>query len=85
MTTREQEKSWAAEIFGRDQSANNLGRKATATIYHSVFLHSPIRDAELLAGIRRNLEKLLTPEEFKKVEHEHSLLGEHSLHGKTKI
>lgn len=85
MTTREQEKAWAAEIFGRDQSVNNLGRKAAATIYHSVFLHNPVPDAELLAGIRKNLAKLMTPQEFKKVEHEHSLLAEHSLHGKTKI
>lgn len=79
MTERISEKEFAAQLFGRNQDAKNLGRKAAATIYHSIFLHNPIPDPELLAGIKKNLAKHLTPDEFKLIEKAHSELEEHKL------
>ena len=79
MTERISEKAFATELFGRNQDANNLARKAAATIYHSIFLHNPIPDPELLAGIKKNLAKLLTDEDFKLIEKAHSEQVEHKL------
>lgn len=79
MTERTSEKAFATDIFGRNHDANNIGRKAAATIYHSIFLHNPVKDLKLLAGIKNNLSKLLTPEEFKLIEKAHSELDEHNL------
>ena len=65
------ERSWAIGIFGRGQGADNLGRKAAASIYHSIFLHNPVGDTELLAGIRKNLRKLISEEDLRRLTTEH--------------
>ena len=77
MTERAMEQSWVAGVFGREQSADNLGRKAAATIYHSIFLHTPVHDSQLLEGIKKNLVKLISDEDLKHLEAEH--------YGKRKI
>lgn len=75
MTERISEKKFVNQIFGRNETPNNLARKAAATIYHSIFLHNPPKDAELLAGIRKNLAKLITREEIKMIEDAHAKDG----------
>lgn len=79
MTERISEKKFVAEVFGREQNTHNLGRKAAAAIYHSIFLHNPPRDPKLLEGIKKNLSKLINKEDLEVLTRAHSDQTEHNL------
>lgn len=62
------ERKWVNGVFGPGQSVNDLCRKASGSIYYHIFLHNPIKDPELRTGIKKNLAKNLSPEDFKKLD-----------------
>lgn len=71
MTERVDERKLTSEIFGREETPVNAGRKAVASIYHSIFLHNPVGNTELQNGIRKNLMKLISKEDLARFEREH--------------
>lgn len=79
MTERISEKKFVAEVFGREQNTHNLGRKAAAAIYHSIFLHNPPHDQKITEGIKRNLSKLISEDDLKLLIKAHSELDDHNL------
>lgn len=79
MTERISEKRFVTELFGREQSANNLGRKVAAAIYHSIFLHNPPHDPKITEGIKRNLSKLISADDLKLLINAHLEQEDHKL------
>ncbi len=79
MTERLLEKKFVTEIFGREQNASNLGKKAAASIYHSIFLHNPPHDPKIREGIQKTLSKLISKEDLKLLIAEHDKLSDHNL------
>ena len=79
MSLRENERDFTTEVFGRNQDAKNLARKAGASIYHSLTLHPTGLDNELRGGILRTLGKVMTKEDMKKVLVAHDALDKHNL------
>lgn len=68
MVEKFDERKWVAGVFGSGQTVNDLVRKASGSIYYHIFLHNPVKDPDLRNGIKRNLAKNLTTEDFKKLD-----------------
>ncbi|KKQ92758.1 MAG: hypothetical protein UU16_C0057G0011 [Candidatus Woesebacteria bacterium GW2011_GWA2_40_7] len=79
MAFLEEGRRFATEVFGNSGSVENLGKRVAAAIYHSVILHNKIDiKSDILIGVEKNLRKLLTDDEIKKIIDHYELAKENT-------